>query len=278
MVRRMRSLVLLISIFCLIFLMSNIRGGNLISVAWNIPRVIPVPGNKGGIIRGSNIYVRVKNEGEACRVSLSYVLRPNTDNITVSFSQKNFELEEGQTRTIYIEIVVMSGTIAGSYNLTLRLYAEAKSNGNTISRAFEYQATIVVGGESYTLVVSLVQPDGSPIWGTVRLAYIYQGTLNYIFEDRGYRVIFYVIAGDYRIEASTGGYSVSQDIHVDQDMNITLTMAAIRLEDFSVDLVPRDTMDPIIFHVYLVNDDPMAWGKRISICLLYTSPSPRDRG
>lgn len=235
-------------------------------VLWNLPKVIPVSGVYGGVVGGSDIYVRLRNSGNVdVNVTVGWILNISTPNITVKLSRNSFTLPAGSTENVYVEISISAGTLPGVYGLTLWVHAQSRVGGNTISKGYEFSSRIIVGEGAYALTVELRKPTGGFIFGLMRVSYIYEGSINRLFEARGYKVTFYVIEGNYRVEGFFGGMLVSKDVYVDRNMSVVLTISPILLDNFEIIETPRDLTDPIIFAVDVINKDPMTFNQHIEL-------------
>ena len=138
-------------------------------------------------------------------ITFKYRVSPANKNITIKFSLNNFVLNPGEKKIVGVNISVEKYTVSGEYNVSIiastTQYPPPEPNPITFTQ--EYLFYIEVGGEACSFTVRLWQPDMKPSTqprGLIRVGYISDNFVNYLYRDFGPNATFYVVAGHYMIE------------------------------------------------------------------------------
>lgn len=240
-------------------------------IVWNLPKYIPVS-SEGITVKGSNIFIKVINHADTeYSFETSSYVKPNNKNISVIFNPTTFSVKPHKEVTIYFELRVSQNIFPGTYNLTITITGTTTANGNTIQQAQEYHIQIIVTGEkTYKVEVYLKQPDGSPVYGVLRVAYIYEDTVNYIYEDMGAHITLNLVKGKYKFEAIFEGVKkVEKEVFIDKDMSFDMIFSLIYISDVEIQN-PKDAESPLSFKFKLVNEDDFIFRKSVEIlCSLF---------
>ncbi len=218
-------------------------------------------------------YVAVRNTGEiTLEIRLSYSMEPKElgGKIRISIETPRFIIAPGEEGGSRILISVLRGAAVGMYSLTI--YVEAVSaepaNGNIIVPTQKVSTKILVGKYSYRLTVILKQPDGTYVFGLIRISLFHEGTLVPLYQQAAANYTFYVVEGRYLVEAYLGGKKrASQEVNVTQDTLVVLMFSSIYVSDFTIVYKPTDPRDALIFRLSIRNDDPLIYRKTVDVIL-----------
>ena len=236
---------------------------------FSIPITILNISNETGYTNNMKDFVVVRNLGDTqVQVKFSFSATPANPNITCTFSKNDIILDPGQDDLVYVNISISPGTVSGKYKITIygRAYPYPIPETNPIYFAQEYSFTAIVSGKAYRLDIKVRQPDGTPVQGLVRIAYIYEDTLNFIYQDIGSDLYFFVVQGEYLIEIYFGGTKREERrIYVANNTTVTIQFSLIKLEDIEVLSQPRSKTDTLVFRFTLINDDPLTYKRIIKV-------------
>lgn len=248
---------------------SRARGTLNVKFDFNVPIVILNISNETGYTNNMKDFVVIRNLGDIrVQVKLGFSATPANPNITCTFSKNNIVLDPEQDDVVYINISIAPGTISGRYEVTIHGKASPHPppETNPIYLTQEYRFTVIVGGKAYRLDVKLRQPDGTPVRGLVRVAYIYENTLSFVYQDIGSDLFFFVVQGEYLIEVYFGGTKREERrIYVANNTTVTIQFSLIKLEDIEVISQPRSKTDTLVFRFTLINDDPLTYERIIRV-------------
>ena len=236
---------------------------------FRIPIVFLNISNETGYTNNMKDSIVAHNVGDKdASIEYRYKVSPANPNITVEFSKNNFVLRQNQSVETYVNISIGKGTVSGEYLLTIKAIANPypSTSGNTINCVQTYSIKIYVSGKAYRLQVITRQPDGKPAVSLIKVAYITNGTVNYIYQDYGYNITFYVVQGQYRVEAWFGGEKRAEEtVNVTNNLTLILQYSLIRIRDIQVVSQPRSPQDNLIFKFTIENDDPLVYKRVVDI-------------
>lgn len=246
------------------------RAGELsVKFEFRIPIVFLNISNETGYTNKMKDSIVAHNMGETdAYIKYRYKVAPANPNITVDFVPNDFILPSNSSVETQVNISVREGTISGEYSLTITAVAEQypPPTGNPISIMQTYSIRIHVSGKAYRLQVITRQPDGTPAASLIKIVYIANNTENYIYQDYGYNITFFVVQGTYRVEAWFGGQKRAEEtINISGNLTLILQFSLIQIRDIQVVSQPRSPQDNLIFQFTVVNDDPLVYRRIINI-------------
>jgi len=225
------SLMLLASLFMAV--PAQAQGGLAISGSF-YRQAFEIP--QGSSVSAPSVYVVVFNQGdEQFGVRMSWEA-PVGVNITLS--DDDFALGPGEQQKVLIGVEVSHDAAPGEYEISVT--AESYKQGGEgiqLMGAAGQSATLVVLGDSASVAVQTVSPDGEPVVAVVRLFKV--------IDDSNYEVAYSetgtldatVAPGSFLASAYVGGENLAEesfDVATDEEKQVTLTVGTIYFEGFGI--------------------------------------------
>ena len=177
--------------------------------------------------------------------------------VSLSLSQIDLTMAPGSQKQVFVSVAVTKDASPGQYEISVS--AESYKNGVSgiqLAGAARQTAKLTVTGESASVTVQAVSPEGSPLVATVRLNRVIAGQSHEVaFTDTG-KLEATVAPGDFTSACYIGGREVAQGsftVATNEKKQVTLSAATVYFEGFGI--VPNTQKDT---------------GKMASIHVVYT--------
>jgi type 1 fimbria pilin len=157
--------------------------------------------------------------------------------VELILSQKDFPLKAGEQNKVEVGVNVSDAAVPGKY--TLKVTAEAHKGGTGIQLlgSTAQTASLTIIGESGSVEIATVTPDGGPIFALVRL-YKQSGNqnLNVGYSETG-SLKQKVSPGNYLAEAYVGGNKLADksfSVAANETKKISLEVKTVFFEGFGI--------------------------------------------
>lgn len=191
---------------------------------------------QGSSVSGPSIYVVVFNQAnEEFGVRMSWEAPPG---VNITLSDNDFTLQPGQQQKVLIAVEVTEDAVPGEYEIsvTAESYKEG-AGGIQLLGAAGQSATLVVLGQSASVTVQAVSPEGEPVVAVVRLFKVIDGeNYEFAYSETG-TLEATVSPGSFIASAYVGGEKLAEesfDVAANEDKAVTLTMRTVYFEGFGV--------------------------------------------
>jgi hypothetical protein len=191
---------------------------------------------QGASVSGPSVDVVVFNNGsEPLNIRM---LSQSPQGVTINFSKQEFVIPPGGQQQVLIEVTVAADVAPGDYDLgvTAQSYKEGGS-GIQVSGAAGQTARLTVTGDSASVTLRAVSPDGQPLVATVRLyRVVSEKNQEMAYSETG-ALQATVAPGDFKAVSYIGGQQVAEQIFtlfVNDNKTIDLTGATVYFASFGV--------------------------------------------
>jgi len=197
-------------------------------------QVFEIP--QGSSVNVPSIYVVVFNQS-----SEEFGVRMTSEaptGVNVILSEDDFTLGAGEQQKVFVGVEVTPDAAPGEY--TVSISAESYREGGSgiqIMGAAGQRATLVVLGESASVRVQTVSPNGEPVMAVVRLfKAIGNGNHEFAYSETGSLEVT-VSPGSFIASAYVGGQKLAEEsfqVGADEEKTVALTVATVHFEGFGV--------------------------------------------
>ena len=191
---------------------------------------------QGCSVSGPSIYVVVFNNGAE-----ELIVRMSTETpvgVNISLSEDDFTIPPDGQQKVMIGMEVAEDAVPGEYEISIT--AESYKEGVTgiqLMGAAAQNANLKVVGESALVKVNMVNPDGEPVVGTVRLFKVIEGqNYEFAYSETG-TLEARVSPGSFIASGYVAGEKLAEetfDIAADEEKTIILTVKTVCFEGFGI--------------------------------------------
>ena len=232
-----------------------IRFGPLISLLLLAGLLMPVPAQaEGGLGLSGSFYrqaFEIPQGSSVSAPSIYVVVFNNSDEefgvrmtteapvgVNIILSEDDFTLQPGEQNKVFIEVEVTNDAAPGEYEIgvTAESYKEGVGGIQLVGSAGQ-SATLVVLGESASVTVRVVSPDGEPVAAVVRLFKVMAGENHEFAYGETGTLEATVSPGSFIAQAYLGGNRLAEesfDVAADEEKTVNLTVATVYFEGFGI--------------------------------------------
>jgi hypothetical protein len=216
----------------------NAEGGLGFSGAFN-GQIFEIP--QGSSVSAPSIYVVVFNQGnESISINMS---SQSPTGVNIILSDIDFDLAPHSYKSISVDIEVTIDAAPGNHSISITAQSyKTDAERILLLGSASQSANLKIIGQSGTVSVQAVSPDGTPVVATIRLfKQIVSNNVSNLYEfaysETGVLDAVVVSPGSYVVEGYVGGQlmdSESFDIAADETKSLTLTVGTIYFEQFDI--------------------------------------------
>jgi hypothetical protein len=229
------ALLLILTSFCCL-LSAQAQGGFALSGSF-YAQEFELP--QGASLKAPDVYVVVFNNTDA-----DFDVKMTTETplgVKLVLSEDDFHLRAGEQKKVEVGVEVTLEAAPGEYEIsvTAEPYKEGVS-GIQIMGAAGQSARLVVVGEGAQVTAQIVNPDGAPVPGVIRLFKLMAGQSYEVAYSETGTVEATVAPGSYAAAAYMAGEKLAEEsceVAADEEKSITLTVKTVYFEGFG--LVPN---------------------------------------
>jgi type 1 fimbria pilin len=157
--------------------------------------------------------------------------------VELMLSQQDFPLKSGEQNKVEIGVNVSDAAVPGKYTLKVTAEAHKAGTGIQLLGSAAQTASLTVTGESGSVEIATVTPDGGPVFALVRL-YKQSGSqsLNVGYSETG-SLKQKVSPGNYLAEAYVGGSKLADKsftVAANENKKVTLEVKTVYFEGFGI--------------------------------------------
>ena len=224
-------LLLLISMF--MAAPAQAQGGLAISGSF-YRQAFEIP--QGSSVSAPSVYVVVFNQGdEEFGIRMTWEVPVG---VNINLSHDDFTLQPGDQQEVLIGVEVTQDATPGEYEISVTAEAYKQSAGGIqLLGAAGQSATLMVLGESASVTVQAVSPDGEPVVAVVRLFKVIAGeNYEFAYSETG-TLEATVSPGSFIASAYVGGEKLAEEsfeLAADEERTATLTVGTVYFEGFGI--------------------------------------------
>ena len=205
----------------------------------------------GGSVSGSTVIIS-NPSNETIHVRMTYQVRPQTDLLTVEFSENEFTLAPGERKVIYVTLKAAPNCPPGNYTVIVG-GEEIKQVGNVsvATPSGALKATVMVTGEGARIIITTVDVTGNVV--PVDLVLLSMPSKYPIKRTDTGRLEALVAPGKYRAEAYLAGQLLNAtefEIGPSEEKEVKLVVKTVYFLAF--DVVPAKNAEGRIGYAYVV--------------------------
>ncbi|NJE03883.1 hypothetical protein [Thermococcus sp. MV11] len=205
----------------------------------------------GGTVTGSTVVIS-NPSNETIHVRMTYQVTPQTDLLTVEFSENEFILQPGERKVVYVTLKAAPNCPPGNYTVTVG-GEEIKQVGNVsvATPSGALKATVIVTGEGARVTITTVDVTGNVV--PVDLVLLSMPSKYPIKRTDTGKLEAIVAPGKYRAEAYLAGQLLNAtefEIGPNEEKEVRLVVKTVYFVAF--DVVPAKNSEGRIGYAYVV--------------------------